>query len=246
MVVLEHLCSYTDITRPHWRGCQPNSVDECGQVEAECLSYLLPCHGEAFWSLVQQADVFVGVRGVFCRRRRTDVGDGTGGGGCQDVDWVAGAGNRDSLPGEFEARDEGVEVGAAGAGGGVLEVGGAVGGSVGGWEGQGCWPYTSRSGRGQYCHVQGKWTHTNEKPGICAIQRDIAGANGGLSCSLCFGESCSGFDGRFCAVYDFQFGFHSWSKANRGLGRHQTRKQGGCEGGCGGEKHGQFPSLCQW
>lgn len=50
--------------------------------------------------------------------------------------------------GEFEVCDEGVEVGVVGVGGGVLEVGGVVGGLVGVWEGEGCWFYMLRFGRG--------------------------------------------------------------------------------------------------
>ena len=61
------------------------------------------------------------VRRVLGRRSGAGISDGTGGRGGQRVGPVGVGGRRGLVP-----RDQGVQVGAAGAGRGVLEVGGDV------------------------------------------------------------------------------------------------------------------------
>lgn len=106
--------------RPH-RHRQPRGIHKPPQIEPQRRPHLRARRVEPRRRLVQQTDVAVRVRGHLGGRVRAGVRDGRGDGRREQVDAVDGV----FFGGRGEARDQGVQVGAAGAGGGVLEVCGA-------------------------------------------------------------------------------------------------------------------------
>lgn len=106
--------------RPH-RNRQPRGIHKPPQIEPQRRPHLRARRVEPRRRLVQQADVAVRVHGHLGGRVRAGVRDRRGHGRRQQVDAVHGV----LFGGRGEACDQGVQVRAAGAGGGVLEVCGA-------------------------------------------------------------------------------------------------------------------------